>query len=87
MFDLKWGFFAVMGGFQMTVSDESGERPHTLSPKGVTKLAAVNLIPFMIPRSFIEDRSKAIRYKRVSSSSRSDGWHYNASRENSTVYP
>ncbi len=61
MLDLKWGFFAVMGGFQMAVSDdsESGERPQTLSPEGVLKLAAVNLRPFMIPRSFIEDRSKA----------------------------
>ena len=59
MFDLKWGFFVVMGGFQMAVSDESGECLETLSPKGVRKLAEANLKPFIVARAFIDDRSKA----------------------------
>ena len=59
-FDLKYGFFVAMGGFEMAVSTSSGsERLQTLSAKGVRKLAAVNIKPFMIPRSLIDDRSKA----------------------------
>jgi hypothetical protein len=57
-FDLKYGFFAVMGGFVMGVPG-SRRPPQTLSPKGVRKLAEVNMEPFMIPRSDIDDRSKA----------------------------
>ena len=57
-FDLKWGFFAVMGGFEMAVPGEpQGLQP--LSPKGVRKLAAIDIKPFAIPTSRIEDRSKA----------------------------
>ncbi|KAK3902098.1 hypothetical protein C8A05DRAFT_34225 [Staphylotrichum tortipilum] len=58
-FDLKYGFFVAMGGFELAMADDPDERIRTLSPEGLLKLAAVDMAPFMIPRSRIEDRSKA----------------------------
>ncbi len=58
-FDLVWGFFAVMGGFEMEVSGEPDKKIGTLSPKGILRLGEVNLKPFIVPRARIEDRSKA----------------------------
>ncbi|KAK3900069.1 hypothetical protein C8A05DRAFT_36304 [Staphylotrichum tortipilum] len=58
-FDLKYGFFVAMGGFELATADGLDERIRTLSPKGLLKLAAVNIAPFMIPSSRIEDQSKA----------------------------
>ncbi len=48
-----------MGGFELAMADDPDERIRTLSPEGLLKLAAMDMAPFMIPRSRIEDRSKA----------------------------
>ena len=60
-FDLKYGFFAAMGGFEILYRGPEETEPLlvTLSPDGVRKLAAQNVEQFKIPRSSIEDRSKA----------------------------
>jgi len=60
-FDLKYGFFAAMGGFEILYRGPEEAEPSlvTLSPDGVRKLAAQNLEQFKISRSSIEDRSKA----------------------------
>ncbi|KAK5653451.1 hypothetical protein OQA88_8937 [Cercophora sp. LCS_1] len=56
-FDLKYGFFAAMGGFEVRLNER--DEPQTLSPEGALKLARRNLDGFKIPRSFIQDRARA----------------------------
>lgn len=52
-----------MGGLELLCPDpEDSDKPkvlRTLSPEGVKLLAAANLEPLKVPKSLIEDRSKA----------------------------
>ncbi|KAK3369687.1 hypothetical protein B0T24DRAFT_681682 [Lasiosphaeria ovina] len=61
-FDLKYGFFVVMGGLEMWYPDADGlggESARTLSAGGVRTLARTALAPLRVPGALIADRSKA----------------------------
>jgi hypothetical protein len=58
-FDLKYGFFAVMRGFEVSVSEiYDGAEKLRLSPNGVLQLAKLGY-PLYVPEANIDDKGKA----------------------------
>jgi hypothetical protein len=58
-FDLKYGFFVVMGGLEVSISEiHDNIKKIRLSPKGVLQLAKLGY-PLYVPGAIIDDKGKA----------------------------